>query len=55
MKNSTKCDIALVYFQLKNGYSEELELSSLLVKVSSSQGDTASSLAVMLHSQVSGS
>ena len=34
--------------QLKNGYSEELELSSLLVKVRSSQGDTASSLAVML-------
>ena len=38
--------------QLKNGYSEELELSSLLVKIDSSQGDTASSLAVMLHSQV---
>ena len=35
--------------QLKNGYSEELELSSLLVKVGSSQGDTATSLAVMLH------
>ena len=34
--------------QLKNGYSEELELSSLLVKVTSSQGDTASSLSVML-------
>ena len=34
--------------QLKYGYSEELELSSLLVKVTSSQGDTASSLSVML-------
>jgi len=34
--------------QLKNGYSEELELSSLLLQIISKQVDTASSLAVML-------
>ncbi len=47
--------IISTFMQLKNGYSEELELSSLLVKLRSSQGDTASSLAVRLHSQARGS
>ena len=41
--------------QLKNGYSEELELSSLLVKVTSYKGDTASSLAVMLQASTAAS
>merc|ERR1712200_324373 len=34
--------------QLKNGHSEELELSSLLLQIIAKQVDTASSLAVML-------
>jgi len=35
--------------QLRNGHSEELELSSVLLHIQRSQGDTASSLAEMLR------
>jgi len=40
--------------QLKNGHSEELELSSLLVQIIRSEGDTASSLEVILRGSSQG-
>jgi len=40
--------------QLKNGHSEELELSSLLVQITKAEVDTASSLEVMLRGGVAG-